>query len=132
MVATGVAQKHITTRCSDGTQKCSSFDAVGHYAVVTAIQFFHTLDANAAGAMSFDLGAHGNQHFGQVRNFRFLGGVFQNGFALCQGRSHQKVFGAGDRHHVGGDTRTMQTGTAVFQTRQHVAVLDVNHRAHGL
>ena len=77
-------------------------------------------------------GAHGNQHLCEVWNLGLLGGVFKHRLALGQAGGHQKVFGAGDGHHVGGNTRTMQTGTAVFQTRQHVAVLDINHRAHGL
>ena len=96
------------------------------------MQFFHTLYANTASTMSFDLGSHGDQHFGQVWDFRFLRGVFQNGFAFCQSSCHEKVFGACDCHHVGSNTRTMQTAAAIFQTRLHVAVLDINHRAHGL
>ena len=88
VIATGMAQKYIAAGCGDGTQKCSRLDAVSHYAVATAMQFFNALDANAAGTVTFDLGAHGNQHLGQVWNFRFLGSVFQNGFAFCQSSSH--------------------------------------------
>ena len=96
------------------------------------MQLFNALDADAAAAVAFDARAHGNQHLGQVGNFWLLGGVFEEGFALGQRGGHEEVFGAGHRHHVGGDARAFQARAPRRQRGKHVAVLDDDVRAHRL
>ena len=132
VIAARMVQQHIATSGGHGAQKSTRLDAVGHHAVGGAVQLVHTLDVDAAGAVAFDLGAHGDEQLGQVRNFGFLSGVFQHRFPLGQTRGHEEVLGARHRDHVGGDARTAQTRAPSRQLGQHVAVLDVDHRAHGL
>ena len=131
VVGTTVAQHHITTRGRHGTQKGAGLDAVGHHAVGATVQPLDALDANAAGAMAFNLCAHGDQHLGQVRNFRLLGGVFQHCLALGQRGSHEEVLGARHGDHVGGDACALQARPSCRQPGDHVAVLDHDLGAHG-
>ena len=132
MVGTGVTQKHIATGSGHGAQKGARFDAVCHHFVFAPLQTLYPLDVNATGAMAFDLGAHGNEHFCQIGNFRFLCSVFQHRFAFGQRCSHQKVFGAGDSHHVGGNACALQACARVFQLGHHVAVFHLDVSTHGL
>ena len=132
MVTTRVLQHHVATGGRDRAQEGARFNAVGHHAVRSTMQRGDTLDVDAAGAVAFDLRAHGNQQLGQVGNLGFLRRVFQHGFALGQGGGHEEVFSARDGHHVGSDACALQTCAAVFQARHHVALLDINDRAHGL
>ena len=89
-------------------KKGARLDAIGHHLVGGAVQTVNALDVDAAGAVAFDLGAHGDQHLGQIRNLGLLGGVFQHRFALGQRRGHEEVLGAGHGHHVGGDAGAFQ------------------------
>src|SRR5690606_2574248 len=89
-----------------GYQESTSFHPVRQYVVVAALQRLDAIDLNGRGARPFDVRAHGNQTLGQVHHFRLAGRVFDNGLALGQGRSHQQVFGAGDRDRVQKDMGT--------------------------
>ena len=132
MVTASVSQHHITARCSHRAQKRSRFNAVGHDCVRSTVQLLNTLDVDATGAVAFDLGTHGNQQLGQIGNLWLLGGVFQHSFALGQSCRHEEIFGASNGHHVSGNTCALQAATPVFQTRHHIALLHIDHRAHGL
>ena len=132
VVSSGMAQHHVATGCSDCAQEGARFNSVGHYLVGAAVQTLNALNANAARAVAFNFCPHFDKHFSQVTNLGFLGGVFQNRFAFCKGRRHQKVFCARYRHHVGGDAATLQARLTLWQLGNHVAVLDHNLSAHGL
>jgi hypothetical protein len=132
VVGAAVAQDHITACCSHSTKEGARFDAVGHHLVLTTVQTVHTLDADAASAVAFDLGAHFDQHLGQVRNLGLLGGVFEHRLAFGQGRGHHEVFSAGDGDHVGGDASAFEASAAFGQAGEHVAVVHRDDRTHGL
>ena len=100
--------------------------------MLTPVQFFNALNVDATGPVAFNFRAHANEHFGQVRDFRLLGGVFQNSFAFSQSGCHQKVFCACDSHHVGGNARAFETRAAIDQTGHHITVLYIDLRTHGL
>ena len=127
-----MTQHHITARGRDSAQKSARLDAVGHDLVLATVQALHTLDADAARAMAFDLRAHFDEHLGQVGNLGLLGGVFQHRLAFGQGRGHHEVFSAGDGDHVGGDARAFQARAALRQAGQHVAMVHRDDRTHGL
>ena len=92
----------------------------------------HALNADAAGPVPLDLCAHLDEHLSQVGDLGLLRGVFQHRLALGQAGGHDEVLGAGHGDHVGGDARALQPRGAVGQARQHVPMLDVDERAHGL
>jgi hypothetical protein len=75
--------------------------------VAAAVQALDALDADAAGAVAFDLRAHRDQHLGQVGDLGLLRGVLQHRLAFGQRGGHQQVLGAGDGDHVGGDARAL-------------------------
>ena len=100
--------------------------------MLAAVQALDALNPDAAGAVAFNFRAHLDEHFGQIADFRLLRGVFEDGFTLGERGSHQEVFRAGDRHHVGGDVGALQARLAFGQAGQHVAVLDDDMRAHRL
>ena len=127
-----MAQRDVTAGGGDRAQKGAGLDAVGHHLVRGAVQALDALDANAARAMALDARAHADQQLGQVGDFGFLGGVFQHRLAFGQRSGHEEVLGSGDGHHVGGDARAAQAAAAGRQARHHVAVLDLDLRAHGL
>ena len=131
MLGAAVAQEHVAASGGHGAQKGAGLYAVSHHLVRGAVQPGHTLDADAAAAMAFDAGAHGDQHLGQVGDLRLLRGVFQDGFAVGQAGGHQKILGAGDGDHIGGDAGAAQPRQARRQARHHVAVLDLDFGAHG-
>ena len=131
VIDTAPLQHHIAAGSGHRAQKGAGLDAVCHHLVRAAVQLLHALDANAAGAVSLNAGAHFDQHLGQVGNLGFLGGVLQNGFAFSQGRSHQEVLGPRDGDHVGGDARAFQAGPALGQFGNHVAMLHPNLGTHG-
>ena len=86
----------------------------------------------AARAVAFNLRAHGNEHFCQVWNLWLLRSVFQHGFSVGQSRGHEEVFCASDCHHVGGNARAFEPCATAAQFGNHVAVLNLNLRTHGL
>ena len=59
-------------------------------------------------------------------------GVLQHGLALSQTSRHQQIFGAGDSDHVSGNACAFEPSESRLETRHHVTVLDIDHRAHGL
>ena len=126
-----MAQHHIAARGGHGAQEGARFDAVSHHAVGAAVQLLDALDADAAGAVAFDLRAHGDQHLGQIRNFRLLRGVFEHRLALGQRSGHHEIFGARHGDHVGGDAGALQALPACGQLGDHVAVLDHDLGPHG-
>ena len=70
---------------------------------VGAVQFRDALDEDGAGARAFDPRAHLDEHFGEIDDLGFAGGVFDDGFPVGENRSHQDVFGAGDGDAVEDD-----------------------------
>ena len=132
MIGTGVLQQHIAARCGHRTQKGARFDTVCHHGMLAAVELFHPFDGDAAAAVACDLGAHFDEHFGQIANFRLLRGIFQYGDAISQGRSHQEVFGTRNGNHVCGNVRAFQACLPGWQMRFDIAVLHLDHRTHGL
>ena len=127
-----MAQEHAPACGSHGAQKSTRFYAVSHHLVVATVQALHTLNADTAAPMAFNFGAHLDEHLCKIRNFGLLRRVFENGFTLGQGRSHEEVFGARDRDHIGGDACTLQARATLGQLGDHVAVLDHDLGTHGL
>ncbi len=132
MIGAGAAQRHVAACRCDGAQEGAGLDAVGNDRMRPGrgMQPLHALNADTVSAVAFDAGAHGDQHFGQIGDFGLLRGIFQDGLAAGQRGGHQQVFGAGDRHHVGGDAGTAQS--AFRSAGDDVAVLDADVGPHRL
>ena len=127
-----MAQHDVTARCRHRAQKSACLNPIRHHAVAATVQPLYATDADARAAVAFDLCAHGDQHLGQVRDFRLLGRVLQNCLALSQGGGHQKILGAGDRDHVCGDVRAVQPRQARAQACHHITMFHCDVGTHGL
>ena len=78
----------------------TGLNLVGNDAVGAAVELLHAPDADGIGARALDVGTHGVQEVGQVHDVRLLGGIFDGGGALGQGRSHHDVHGSAHADHV--------------------------------
>ena len=132
VIGSAMPQEHIASGRRHSAQEGAGLDAIGHHLMRTTVQTRNALHMNSAGAVTFNLGAHGDEHFGQVWNFRLLGGVFQHRLTVSQSGGHEKVFGARHRDHVGGDASAFESRQTRLELGHHVAVLDFDVRTHGL
>src|SRR5690606_34457367 len=108
------------------TQKRSGFDAVGHDAVLRAMQALYAVDDDAVGAVALDACAHLDEQLGEVDDLRLTCGILENGATIGQGRRHHEVLRARHGDHVGADGRTLET----CGTCHDVTVFDVDLCAH--
>ena len=127
-VGLGIAHLYAAAGHGRCHQVRTGFNAVGNDVVAAAAQAFDAFDGNHVAARAYDAGAHAIETTGQVRHFRFARGIFNHRDAVRQGRGHHQVFGAGDRHHVHKNARTLKT----FGARLDIAVFDDDLRTHGL
>ena len=77
-----------------GHQKGSGLDPVRNDVVLRAVQFLDAFDDDAPRAGALDLRAHLVQEIGEIANFRFGRGAFDDGHALRQHGRHHDVVGA--------------------------------------
>ena len=103
-----VRHENVAARRERRTKKRPRFDAVGHHAVLGAVQFRNPLDLDHGAAGAADFGAHGVKHRRQVHDFGFTRRVFNDGGAFGQNSGHQNIFRTGHGHHVGDDPRTLK------------------------
>ena len=132
VIGPAMLKHHIATSRRHRAQKSPCFNAVRHHLVRAAMQAFYALNTNTTAAVAFNLGAHLDQHFGQITDFRLLSRVFKNSFAFSQRRGHQKIFCSCHGDHVCRDAGTFESCAPGWQFGQHVAVLHHNFSAHGL
>ena len=108
-------------------QKCAGFYAVRHNTVFTALQLFHTLNSDGAGAGTFDFCPHGDEVVGKVSHLRFPRRVFQDRCATGQSRRHQQIFCTRHRYRVEGYVRALQS----IRFRPDIATIDGNLSTEG-
>ena len=106
----------------------TGFDAVGHDAMMRAVQSVDAANADDVRAGAGNSGPHGDQAVGQIDHFGLAGGVLDHGFAFRQAGSHHQVFRARHRHHVREQSGSLQSG----RPGMDVAVLDGDFGAHRL
>ena len=63
---------------------------------------------SCARAQAGDLRAHGDQAVAQIFDLRLARGIADDGFALGQGRGHQRGFGGADRDEGKFDRRALE------------------------
>ena len=68
----------------------------------------HALNLDGVGAGTADVGAHGVQEVGQIHDVGFLGGVLNDGVAVCQSCGHHDVHGGTHGNHIQIDIGTVQ------------------------
>jgi len=112
--------------CS-GDKEGSGLDAIGVDAIARAVEFGDALDFNGGGSCTLDLRAHGNQHCGEVGDFRLARAVLEDGLAVGESGGHEKVFGAGDGDLVEDDVCALEAVCTSFE----VAVVLRDGGAHG-
>ena len=112
-----------------GHQERAGFDAVRDNGVIGAVEFRDTLDFQHAGIVAGDLRAHFTQHRDQVGHFGFARGVFEDGFAVGEGRGHQNIFRPGDGDFIEDDVRAFKAAV-IWDFGLDIAVLGGNLGAH--
>ena len=110
----------------------AGFDAVGDDGVFGAVEFFDAFDGDAVGACAFDFGAHFDEEVGEVFDFGFGGGAFDDGGAFGEGGGHHDVVGA--KH--GGAVFAHEVEGAAFEVGaggrdEDIAAFDLDGGAEG-
>ena len=104
-------------------------DLVGDDGVTSALELFYAPDLDDVRPRTHDVRAHGVEKVGQVHDVRLLGGVFDDGQAVGQGRGDEDVHGRTHGDHVQVDLRPVQAAGGGGGVDE--AVLHLDLRAHG-
>ncbi len=88
MVGSAIGDGEVAVGDGAGYEERASFDAVGDYGVVGAVEFFDAFDFQNTGAVADDLRTHFAQHDDQVGDFGFAGAILEDGFTVGQGGGH--------------------------------------------
>ncbi len=84
--------------CDGGCDQIGSgFDIVAPDAECSPVEAMDAMDDNPVCSDAGNIGSHLNQHFAEILNMRFAGGIVEIGFAVGEDGGHDEVFRAGDR-----------------------------------
>ena len=109
-----------------GDHKSAGFNAVGNDGVVGASKRGDTFDGDAAGAGAFDFSTHGVEEMGEVNDFGFAGGGFDDGRARGKDGRHHKVVSAEDGGPVSAAEVDFLTLEAAFSLDKNIATLCID------
>ncbi len=115
---------------SGGDGEGGGFDAVGNDFVFRTVQFFDAGDGQRRAADAVDFRAHGDEEIGEVSDFGFARGAFDDGDAFGEGSSHEDVGGAENGRAA---AAAHENGVAMEFARggDNVAVFDFDVCAEG-
>lgn len=115
-----------------GGHEGSGFDAVGDDGVFDGVELFDAFDGDAAGSSALDFGSHGVEEVGEVEDFGFCGGGFDDGDAIGEGGGHHDVVGAEDGGAVGSAEVDFRAAEAIGGGEDDVSAFEFDFCAEGL
>src|ERR1700689_3987467 len=125
MLGFAVGEEKVSPGDRSGDEKRAGLDAVRDNGVRRAMQARDALNAKRGSTHTFDLRAHFYQELGEIGDFRFERGIFEDRFTLGQNRSRQNIFCAGDSNFRKAESGATKALAAGF----HIAMFDGNLRA---
>src|SRR6267142_1918025 len=127
----GCAVSYGQIAASDGArdQERACFDAIGDHGVLGAMEFLCAANAQGGRAVACDAGSHVAQHDDEIGDFRFAGGVLQDGFAIGEDCGHKDIFRAGDRDFVEDDVGALKAA-AIWNFGFDVAMRNCDFGSH--
>jgi hypothetical protein len=115
VVGVAIGDGEVTPGDCAGNEECAGFDAVGVDAVMRAVEAGDALHVDGGGSGAFDLGAHGNEQFGKIADFRLARAVFHQRFAFGEDGGHEEIFSTGDGDLVEDDVGALELAGTGFE-----------------
>ena len=117
-----IRNQHIAVRSRCRTEERSGLNTVSDHSVFGPVKTFNPFNHQCGRTSTRDLCTHSIEAIGQVNHFRFTRSIFNDRRSLCEHCSHHQIFRTGDRHHIGGNMRRLQTGAFY----DNIAVVNFN------